>query len=99
METDQKPSVQRNAFDLCQAARLAYIENHVALSRAELLHLCRVGGISAGRIKHNYHLANMLWEHFGLPAYRANASAVERRARDGDHAGCNVSCSTEPRAR
>ena len=60
-----------NAFDLMQAARLAYIQKHAAMSRADLLHLCRVGGISAGRIKHNYHLANLLWEHFGLPAYRA----------------------------
>lgn len=63
-----KPTL--NAFDLLQAARLAYIQRHAALSRAELLHLCRVGGISANRIKHNYHLANVLWENFGLPAYR-----------------------------
>lgn len=71
MQIDERPVVKSNTFDLMREARLAYIEKHVVMSRAELLHLCRVGGISAGRIKHNYHLANVLWENFGLPAYRA----------------------------
>lgn len=50
-------------------AHIEYLDKHSTLSRQELLHLCRMGGVSAHRIKSNRELAELLWLNFGKPAY------------------------------
>ena len=46
-----------------------YIERHATMQRKELLHLCRMGGISAHKINANEQLVRLLWCAFGRPAF------------------------------